>query len=168
MVGEPKDDWGDDDDDVEEATRELEEWMIMAWETGTLVDDDVDMSKNENKAEAETEETSRGMEIDEDDFNDRDDMDITEYTKYEDWLEKELSDMNVDGGTRDLVFREENITRMLNEKNVRNVNNMKPDLISKEAYENGGSWVMDRWVCPTVRRGRGKNEDNVCPGPKRQ
>jgi hypothetical protein len=93
-------------------------------------------------------------------------MDTTEQTNYEDWLEKELIDMNVDGGTRDLVFREENITRMLNEKNVRNVNNMKPDLISKEAYENGGSWVMDRWVCPTVRRGRGKNEDNVCLGRK--
>jgi hypothetical protein len=67
-----------------------------------------------------------------------------------------------------LIFREENITRMLNDKNVRNVNKKKQDLISKEAYENGGSWVMDRWVCPTVttvRAGRGENNgDIVCLG----
>ena len=88
MVGEPKDDWGDDDDDVEEATRVLEEWMIMASESGTLVDDDVDMSNNENEAEAEAEEAARGMEVDEDDLKDIEEMDITEYTKYEDWLEK--------------------------------------------------------------------------------
>jgi hypothetical protein len=87
------------------------------------------------------------------------DMDISEHNDYEDWLESELVDMNIDGGIRDLIFREENITRRLN-NSVNIVNNAEKDLISREAYENGGSWVVDRWVCPGDRVGRGEN--NVC------
>ena len=40
------------------------------------------------------------------------------------------------------------------------VNNADRALISRKAYENGGSWLVDRWVCPGDRVGRGEN--NVC------
>ena len=38
--------------------------------------------------------------------------------------------------------------------------NQEKELISREAYENGGSWIVNRWVYPGDRVGRGEN--SVC------
>ena len=170
VVSESKDDWND----LDEETRILDDWLILACVTGTLVDDDIDMANGMDGAEVLDEITTTirdtsSMDIDEYEWMNSEDMDISEHRDYEDWLESELVEMNIDGGVRDLIFCEENITRMLNNNNnvniVKIVNNAEQELISREAYENGGSWVVDRWVCPVNRAGRGENNVCVvCPG----
>ena len=160
-LSENKDDWNDLDED----TKLLDDWLILACENGTLVDEDVDMAISMDGAEVLDEvtiEDASMMEIVEEEWMNSEDMDVSEHKDYEDWLESELVDMNIDGGIRDLIFREENITKRLN-YSVNIVNNADRALISREAYENGGSWLVDRWVCPGDRVGRGENnEDNVC------
>ena len=160
-LSEYKDDWNDLDED----TKLLDDWLILACENGTLVDEDEDMANSSDGAEAGDEvtiEDASMMEIVEEEWMNSEDMDVSEHKDYEDWLESELVDMNIDGGIRDLIFREENITKRLN-YSVNIVNNADRALISREAYENGGSWLVDRWVCPGDRVGRGENnEDNVC------
>ena len=171
-VSEPKDDWND----IDAETMILDDWLVQACVAGTLVDDDVDMTNGINGAEEILDDMTKtitdtsNMDIDDDEYERMigDDMDISEHMKYEDWLESELMEMNIDGGVRDLIFREENITMKLKENmNIVNnvniaeiVNNAEQEIVSREAYENGGTWVVDRWVCPVNRVGRGEN--NVC------
>ena len=99
----------------------------MACETGTLLDEDVDMANNRDEAEVlvldeVTVEDTSMMEVVEEEWMNSEDMDISEHKDYEDWLESELVDMTIDGGIRDLIFREENITNRL-KNNVNIVNN---------------------------------------------
>ena len=135
IVSESKDDWND----LDEETRILDDWLILACETGTLVDDDVDMVNGVDGAEVLNEITMRdtsNMDIDEYAEINSEDMDISEHRDYEEWLESELVDMNIDGGVRDLIFREENITGKLNNNVhiVKIVKKAKQELICREAY----------------------------------
>ena len=126
--------------DLDKDTKILDDWLILACENGTLVDEDVDMANSIDGAEVLDEvtiEDASMMEIVEDEWMNSEDMDISEHKDYEDWLESELVDMNIDGGIRDLIFREEHIPRR-KDNSVNIVNNAEKDLISREAYENGG------------------------------
>ena len=101
------------------------------------LDEDVDMAFSMDGAEVLDEVTIEDgimMEIVEDEWMK---SDISEHKEYEDWLESEIVDMNIDGVIRDLIFREEHIPRR-KDNSLHIVNNAEKDLISREAYENGG------------------------------
>ena len=97
-LSENKEEW----QELDEETELLEEWLIMACDTGTLVDEDIDMTNSIYEAEivvsdesmevAEiTEEEASMMEIIEDDWLKEMDVDVSEQTEYDDdsfsWLD---------------------------------------------------------------------------------
>ena len=131
----------------------MDDWMMEALLNGHLLDDDIimDVAHKDEKAE------DTDMLVDE--FTELVEPDDEMMSTFEDWLEKELCDMDVDGGTRELVFG--NILSKL-QHHGEGGGGMRGTEISENAYYGGGTWYLNGWLAPPAERGgRGENYDHV-------